>query len=79
MPPCAAADELDRPAHETADLEPQHFIDNCFRSKERELSAAAESGTTGWRRTATTSKRRGSNGALSQTSRQEMSQPTILI
>jgi hypothetical protein len=64
MPPCAAADELHGLSRETAEPECWHFIDNRFRLKERELSAAAESGTTGWRRTATRSMRRGNKGSL---------------
>jgi hypothetical protein len=49
---CAAANELSGQNFATAELAAQHFIDNRFQPKECELSAAAESCTTGLRRTA---------------------------
>jgi hypothetical protein len=62
MPPCAAADELHGLNRETAELNAGTLSTTRFRPKKGELSAAAESGTTGWRRTATTSMRRRNSG-----------------
>ena len=64
MPPCAAADEVREQNLATAVLKAGTLSTTGFRPKERELSAAAESRTTGWWRTATRSMRRGNNATL---------------
>ena len=64
MPPCAAADELRGQNLATAELSACTLSTTRFRPKDLELSAAAESRTTGWWRTSTTSRRRGNNGDL---------------
>ena len=64
MPPCAAADEVRGQNLATAELKARTLSTTRVRPKELELSAAAESRTTGWWGTSTRSTRRGNNGDL---------------
>ena len=64
MPPCAAADEVRGQNLATGELNAGTLSTTGCRPKELELSAAAESRTTGVGQTATTSMRRGNNGSF---------------
>ena len=64
MPPCAAADEVRGQNLATAELKTRTLSTTRVRPKELELSAAAESRTTGWWGASTRSTRRGNNGDL---------------
>ena len=64
MPLCAAADEVHGLNLAAAELNAGTLSTTEFRPKELELSAAAESRTTGLGRTAKRSRRRGNNATL---------------
>jgi hypothetical protein len=64
MPPCAAADEVRGQNLAIAELTAGTLSTTGFRPEDLELSAAAESRTTGLRGTSTRPRRRGNNGDL---------------